>query len=337
MPSKTAFIWMVNTNSRLCGFLLTLYVFSKIKHKNCIDLWVAASNESLVTEIKNLVAESRYNNATIQYLNVDDTSWYGYKKKLVEILPHYQYFIKCDDDLFYSQHVLDQLIDSIDILETNPDAIWIFPTASINSLTTDAFIANFVKDDVTRNSIYNDFTSFDYQQYPNTNGTDDLTQLKTFFATMGHWNADALRQYMLSSNYFNGGEHPIRHSNSAITTLNTYIINNMERIFAYHDYELVPMQGFYQAQMYIMKSDKWFEVQTLVNQGVIPRGLIDESEINWYIKYQKKIAYCLTNAFVIHPALLGVNLEHYHKMVYNSIHAYIANPPIIVDEPAILH
>ena len=105
---------------------------------------------------------------------------------------------------------------------------------------------------------------------------------------MGQWNADALRQYMLSSNYFNGGEHPIRHSNSAITTLNTYIINNMERIFAYHAYELEPMQGFYQAQMYIMKSDKWLEVQTLVNQGVIPRGLIDETEINWYIKYQKK-------------------------------------------------
>jgi hypothetical protein len=325
MPSKIAFIWMVNTNSRLCGFLLTLYVFSKIKHKDCIDLWVAASSELLVNETKKLVADSQYNNIMIQYLNVDDTSWYGYKKKLFAILPHYQFFIKCDDDLFYSQHVLDQLIDNVDILETNPDIIWIFPTASINSLTTDAFIANFVKDDAIRETIYNHFTTFDYHQYPNSNGTDDLTQLKTFFTTMGHWNADALCQYMLSSNYFNGGEHPIRHSNSAIATLNTYIINNVERIFTYHDCELEPMQGFYQAQMYIMNSDKWFEVQKLVDSNVIPRGLIDETEINWYIKYHKKIAYCLKNAFVIHPALLGGNLEYYHKMVYNAIYTYIEN------------
>jgi hypothetical protein len=325
MPSKIAFIWMVNTNSRLCGILLTLYAFSKIKPKRYIDLWVAASSELLVTEVKNLVADSRYNNIMIHYLNVDDTSWYGYKKKLFAILPHYHFFIKCDDDIFYSHHVLDQLIDSVDVLETNPDVIWIFPTASINSLTTDAFITNFVKDDAIRNSIYNDFTSYDYLQYPDSNGTDDLTQLKTFFTTMGHWNADALRQYMLSSNYFNGGEHPIRHSNSAITTLNTYIINNVERIFAHHDYELDPMQGFYQAQMYIMKSDTWLEVQKLVNSDVIPRGLIDETEINWHIKYHKKIAYCLKNAFVIHPALLGVNLDYYHKMVYNSIHTYIEN------------
>ena len=142
---------------------------------------------------------------------------------------------------------------------------------------------------------------------------------------MGRWNADALGQYMLSSNYFNGGEHPIRYSNSAITTLNKYIINNVDRIFAYHEYELEHMQGFYQAQMYIMKSDKWFEVQNLVNANAIPRGLIDETEINRHIKYHKKIAYCLKNAFVIHPALCGVNLDYYHEMVYTSIHTHIEN------------
>jgi hypothetical protein len=129
---------MVHTKNRLNGFLLTLYVFSQIKNINCIDLWVAASSEYLVTEIKNLVANSQYNNISIQSLNTNDNSWDGYKKKLFAILPHYQYFIKCDDDLFYSQHVLDQLIESVNFLETNPNVVWIFPTASINSLTTDA-------------------------------------------------------------------------------------------------------------------------------------------------------------------------------------------------------
>lgn len=323
MYNKIAFIWMVHTKNRLNGFLLTLYVFSQIKNINCIDLWVAASSEYLVTEIKNLVVNSQYNNISIQYLNTNDNSWDGYKKKLFAILPHYQYFIKCDDDLFYSQHVLDQLIESVNILETNPNVVWIFPTASINSLTTDAFLTDFVKDDIIRDSIYNEFTSFDYLQYPNGNGTDDLTQLIHFFKTMGTWNADALRMFMLSADYFNGGEHPIRYSNAAITKLNTYIINNIERIFAHHEYKLETIQGFYQAQMYIMRSDVWFEVQKLVDDGIIRRGVIDETEINWYIKYHKKFACCLKNAFVIHPALLGVDLERYHDMIYHVIHEYI--------------
>lgn len=51
MYNKIAFIWMVHTKNRLNGFLLTLYVFSQIKNINCIDLWVAASIEYLVTEM----------------------------------------------------------------------------------------------------------------------------------------------------------------------------------------------------------------------------------------------------------------------------------------------
>lgn len=321
MSAPIAFIWMVNTNQRLVGIEATLHFLSQSKHKDRIDLWVAASTAELVTEIQKVAAQSPYN-IRIQYVNVNDDSWHGYKKKLAAILPKYQYFVKCDDDLFYSQYVLDHLVESVDVLD-NPDIMWVFPTSSINSLTTDAFITDFVTDDAVRQAIYQDFTSFDYQQYPNHNGTDDLMPLKEFFHTMGPWNPEALRQYMLSAHYFNGGEHPIRHSNPAITKLNTYIIDHIGRIFAPHELELEPVKGFYQGQMYLMRSDMWFQIQQLVDAGVLRRGLIDETEINWYIKYHGKTALRMKNSFVIHPALQGVNLNYYHQMIYNAIRRYI--------------
>jgi len=320
---RIAFIWMVNTHERLVGIHATLHFIDKSKHKDNIDLWIAASTADLEKEVRQIIEASPFKQLHIHSLSVNDNSWHGYKKKLASIIHKYEYFIKCDDDLFYSHHTIDYLIDNRKILDQS-DIVWLFPVSSINSLTTDMFIDDFIDDELVKHKIYNDFTNFDYRNYPEHNGTDNLGPLKDFFINrMPVWNAGALREYMWKSMYFNGGEHPIRHCNPAITTLNTYIIENIEKVFSDQPYKLETISGFYQAQIYLMKSDVWFTVQNLVNQGGIPRGLIDETEINWYIKYHKKQAMVVRNAFVIHPALQGVNLNYYHNMIYQKIHQVI--------------
>ncbi len=319
---KIAFIWMVNTTERLVGLNATLHAISQCKHKDRLDIWVAASTAEIEWRILAHLRNSPYKGMAIRTLNVNDTSWHGYKKKLAAIIGKYEYFIKCDDDLFYGHHILDCFIEKADLLE-DPGNLWLFPVSSINSLTTDLFIEDFVEDASVRQGIYQDFTAFDYNQYPNSNGTDDLVPLKRFFLNMGAWDAGALRQYMLDAQYFNGGEHPIRHSNPAITKLNTYIIDHIKRIFAPQDYVVTPYPGFYQAQFYVMRSDVWFHIQGLVDQGNIPRGLIDETEINWYSKFNNKTPLMIRRAHVIHPALIGVDLKHYHQVMYQAIQHHL--------------
>lgn len=323
VSSRVAFIWMVNTPDRLVGINATLFFINQSKYREMIDVWIAASSAKLEQQIHAILQSSPYSTLHIHTMNVNDTSWYGYKKKLSAIIPAYEYFIKCDDDLFYSEHVLDFFIERRDQLNTS-SVVWMFPTSSINSLTTDTFIEDFVEDPIIRGQIYNDFASFNYHSYPSDNGTDNLESLKQFFFTLrGSWNPQALREYMWSRRYFNGGEHPIRHSNPAITKLNTYIINNLSRVFTTIPTVLEPIRGFYQAQFYIMRSDRWCEVQHLVDTQKIPRGLIDECEINWYIKYHEMTALLARNAFVIHPALQGVDLNYYHRMIYDRIQSYL--------------
>jgi len=319
---KIAFIWMVNTTERLVGINATLHAISQCKHKDRLDIWVAASTAEIEWRLLAYLRTSKYKDMPVRTVNVNDTTWHGYKKKLATIIGNYKYFIKCDDDLFYGHHILDSFIESVELLD-NASNLWLFPVSSINSLTTDLFIEDFVEDVAVRRGIYADFESFDYQQYPDHNGTDNLLPLKAFLSTMGEWNALGLRQYMLDSQYFNGGEHPIRHSNSAITKLNTYIINHIDKIFEPQDFKIIPYPGFYQAQFYVMRSDVWFHIQNLVDKNIIPRGLIDETEINWYGKHNNLTPLMIRYAYVIHPALIGVDLKHYHQVMYQAIHQHI--------------
>jgi hypothetical protein len=322
MNKKIAFIWMVNTTERLVGINATLHFINQCKYKCKLDLWVAASTSEIEQQIRSIVQQSPYNDVNVQYVNVNDNTWYGYKKKLLSIISKYQYFIKCDDDLFFSNHVLDFFMENVSLLDDREN-VWLFPTSSINSLTTDVFIEDFISDETVRQKIYDDFTSFNYLKYPINNGTDDLSELKRMFLNMGAWDPLLLREFMLQSHYFNGGEHPIRHSNPAITKLNGYIIGHIGKIFSPQNFSLVHFPGFYQAQFYMMRSSVWLYIQHLVYEKTIQRGLIDETEINWYIKYHNKKGILVKNAFVIHPALIGVDLQHYHHMIYQSVRHHI--------------
>ena len=323
MTEPIAFVWMVNTPDRLVGLHATLFFINQSKYRDQIHVWVAASSPELQDQIVKIIKSPQYSPLQVYVFNVNDTSWHGYKKKLATVIGRYTYFIKCDDDLFYSHHVLDYFIENRSKLD-DPNTVWMFPTASINSLTTDTFIEDFIKDGEVKAQIYTDFGQFNYAEYPSHNGTDDLEPLRQFFYNMrGVWNPTALRDYMWHAKYFNGGEHPIRHSNPAIVKLNTYIIDHIERVFEETNFHVEPIRGFYQAQFYMMKSKVWFEIQQLVANQQIPRGLIDETEINWFVKYGNKTALLVRNAFVIHPALQGVNLNYYHNMIYQKIHAYI--------------
>lgn len=322
MRPKIAFIWMVNTTERLVGINATLHAIRQCKHKDQLDIWIACSTAEIEWKILSSLRNSPYKGIPLRTVNVNDTTWHGYKKKLASIIGKYEYFIKCDDDLFYSYHILDYFVENVKLLD-DPANLWLFPVSSINSLTTDLFIEDFIEDVSVRQSIYQDFTTFDYHQYPNQNGTDDLLPLKAFFLSMGEWDAGGLRRYMLDSSYFNGGEHPIRHSNPAITKLNTYIIQHIDRIFAPQDFTIIPYTGFYQAQFYVMRSDVWFLIQDLVDKEIIPRGLIDETEINWYGKYNDKIPLMIRHAYVIHPALIGVDLKHYHQVMYQAVQHHL--------------
>lgn len=322
MCPKIAFIWMVNTTDRLVGINATLHAISRCKHRDRLDIWVAASTAEIEWRLLAYLRTSKFRDMPIRTVNVNDTTWHGYKKKIATIIGKYKYFIKCDDDLFYGHHMLDCFIEKAELLEDSSN-LWLFPVCSINSLTTDIFIEDFVEDVSVRQSIYTDFTTFNYQQYPDHNGTDDLLPFKFFLSKMGEWNSDAMRRYMLDSHYFNGGEHPIRHSNPAITKLNTYIINHIGRVFEPQDFQILPYLGFYQAQFYLMRSDVWIHVQNLVNKGIIRRGLIDETEINWYGKYNNKTPLMIRYAYVIHPALIGVDLKHYHQVMYQAIQQHI--------------
>lgn len=320
---RIAFIWMVNTPERLIGINATLFFMNQSKYKDIIDIWIAASTVELERQVRQITDASPYQDLHIRSLSVNDTSWHGYKKKLASIIRDYEYFIKCDDDLFYSHHTIDYLIEQRTLLDSG-EVTWLFPVSSINSLTTDTFIEDFVQDESVKQQIYAEFTKFDYRNYPEHNGTDHLGPLKEFCINhMPTWNATAFREYMWKSMYFNGGEHPIRHCNPAIVLLNQYIIDNIDRVFSVGDFRTEQVPGFYQAQIYLMKSSVWFTVQQLVSEGLIPRGLIDETEINWYVKYHKKKAVVVHNAFVIHPALQGVNLNYYHNMIYQKIHQFI--------------
>ena len=322
MLPKIAFIWMVNTTERLVGINAAVHAITQCKHRDRIDIWIASSTVEIEWRVLAYIRSSRYKDVPIRTVNVNDTSWHGYKKKLAAIVKKYQYFIKCDDDLFYSHHILDGFIERAEHLE-DPTNLWLFPVSSINSLTTDLFIEDFVEDAEVRQGIHKAFTCFDYNQYPTSNGTDDLSALKAFFLAMGEWNPNALRQFMLEGKYFNGGEHPIRYSNSAITLLNTYIINHIDKFFAPREFTLEPYPGFNQAQFYLMRSEVWLHIQSLVDQGAIPRGLIDETEINWYGKYNGKVPWLVRDAHVIHPALIGVDLKHYHQVMYQAIQQHL--------------
>lgn len=318
MNSKIAFIWMVNSTERLVGIHSTLKALSECVHRGRMDIWIACSSLEIEWRIGALLHKSPYRGESIRTINVNDTSWHGYKKKIAAIANQYPYFIKCDDDLFYGHHTLDFFIEHVPLLD-DPERVWLFPVSSINSLTTDIFIEDFIDEEATRQALYQDFAEFDYRQYPDQNGTDDLRPLKAFLGAMDGWKPEALRQYMLDTHHFNGGEHPIRHSNSAITRLNAYIIDHIDRIFEPQPCQFVPYPGFYQAQFYAMSSRTWFHVQKLVQQEVIPRGLIDETEINWYVKYNHKTPLMARHAYVIHPALIGVDLKHYHRIIYQAV------------------
>ena len=217
-----------------------------------------------------------------------------------------EYIVKHDEDVFFSSHVWDYIIENIDVLQ-NEDNLLITPLLSNNIPLVDTFIPSFIEDEEIRNKMNSLFAS---QEMPNGLWGVDYSPLNEYTINATEWNPEAYYAGVsnLPTNF--KGIHPMRICAEAQIVLNDYILDNFDKMLAKHEYGFAEM-----AQPYFTTSTFFMRTETLAKiVNMTAYDAFEEVQLNMYRhEYNKKLLY-VSNGFGIHTMY---NTVYGNKNIWN--------------------
>lgn len=217
-----------------------------------------------------------------------------------------EYIVKHDEDVFFSNHVWDYIIENIDVLQ-NGDNLLITPLLSNNIPLVDTFIPAFIENESVKNKMYDLFKS---QEMPNGLWGIDYSPLNEFTVNASEWNPEKYYEGVsnLSTNF--KGIHPMRISAEAQIVLNDYILDNFDRMLEKHEYGFVEMtQPYFTTSTFFMKTE---ELAKIVNMTAY--DAFEEVQLNMYRHESNKKLLYVSNGFGIHTMY---NTVYGNKNIWN--------------------
>ena len=206
-----------------------------------------------------------------------------------------KYCMKFDNDLIVNNHVLDYMINNVELLK-NSDNLYITPTLSSGIPTTDMFIDDFFNES-EKEHIQSLFLK---TTMPKQLWGFDYSYLNQHTIYANNWNIDNFINNLNNVDCYYKGIHPIRIDKNSIEYMNRILMENKDKIFDKQDYKIQTIDN----PNYLCNSIFLIDVnhyENLVHNSTLYVDPFDEVPVNKYCKLNKMKGLIIRNSFSVHP------------------------------------
>lgn len=306
MESLNVCIGYLTDIRRTYTFETFVMFLNKMKNKNKLHLLVLITQGVPPGFFEDIL---KTKTKDITYTIVEFTNNNNYIHKIKTLIKfskdhNIKYCMKFDNDIIINNHILDYMIDNVNLLE-NHDNLYITPALSSGIPTTDMFIDDFF-DEKEKEHIHNLFLK---TTMPNELWGFNYSELNRHTIYANNWNIENFTNNLNNVDCYYKGIHPIRIDKNSIEYMNRILMKNKDKIFDKQDYKIQTIDN----PNYLCNSIFLIDVnhyENLVNNSTLYVDPFDEVPVNKYCKLNKMKGLVIRNSFSVHP-------------IYNTIPGFV--------------
>jgi len=275
--------------NRLWFLINTIKEISKINdtYKSLFQVIIHSQAGQNIIDHKNILR-----NSNINFVVLNECGSGEYLPKIKNAIQiESDYSMKLDEDIFITHHVLEFIIDNLQILDDDK-VLALTPTLSTGIPSTEMFIED-VFSQSERDIMYDIFKN---THIPNLWGVtyDSLNKERSSWDCSNYYNS------VSNICHYYKGIHPIRVNENAQTKMLQIIEGKREKIINKQDYhiqnKIVP---YFCNSIFALKTSTW---RNIIRDETLYRDPFDEVPLNLYKdKYNLQIGF-IRNANSIHPS-----------------------------------
>lgn len=297
MESLNVCIGYLTDIRRTYTFETFVMFLNKMKNKNKLHLLVLITQGVPPGFFEDII---KTKSKDIAYTIVEFTNNNNYIHKIKTLINfskdhNIKYCMKFDNDIIINNHILDYMIDNVNLLE-NPDNLYITPALSSGIPTTDMFINDFF-DEKEKEHIHNLFLK---TTMPNELWGFNYSELNRHTIYANNWNIENFTTNLNDMECFYKGIHPIRIDRNSINYMNEFLMKNKHKIFDIQAYktQIVNNPNYLCNSIFIIGADNY---SNLVEHSSLYVDPYDEVPVNKYCKINKLNGIIIRNSFSVHP------------------------------------
>lgn len=238
-----------------------------------------------------------------------------------------EYFFKLDEDIIFSEHVWNYMIENAKIVK-QPDIITLSPIINIGVPSCDYFIDAFCTEEQKR-IIDNIFLSVNIQDTAGKSwGINEFDALNQHTIRSQTWNKDVFQQTLAACQTHLKGVHPIRFCYEAQEFMMKVVLDNLSKFLSPNNFSPFcdPYISYLVNDICLYETEKIRKVKD--EFGIDP---YDEIPMNLFAQKYKLKHVFIQNAFALHTFFAYVsrkdaskwkhmyNLEHFiHDTILNK-------------------
>lgn len=214
------------------------------------------------------------------------------------------YLMKHDNDIVMSGHLYDYLYKNLECLQDEKNLV-LTPTLTSGIPTCDIFLEDFCSEQ-EKDTMGRLFLRYTHGPLWGT----DYTELNSHTVGAASWNARAYYAAVKERTHHYKGIHPVRMEKDAIITLNQYVLEKKDKIFAKGDYTLSydSESPYFCNSIFCIRADIY---QKILQRQDLYVDSFDEVPLNkWRDMFQLNLV-IVRNGVAIHP-------------IYNTIENYLS-------------
>ncbi len=277
--------------------LHTLKEFSKTneKYKNKFKIYIHDNIDN--DYVKDILKDINYeivNHGTHNYIT----------KINYAINLHHAYSMKIDEDIFMNHHVLEYVLDNLNLI--SDENFILSPILSTGIPSTEMFVDDFCPEEKE-----NIFKMFCDTHVCNLWGAN----YSSLNYNKSRWCANEYYDKVNQLDHYYKGIHPIRINVSIQNFLLNVIKNKKQKLYEKQEYYTESKQIPYICNsLFVIKTDEW---KKIITNGSLYRDEYDEVPLNLYMKQFDKNVLFVRNANCIHPVYNTVDV--FNQGMYNSL------------------
>jgi len=289
--------------SRRYLMLHTLKEFSKInkRYRNMFKIYIHDCVDN--DYIKDILCDINYE--IINYQTHD----YITKIKCAINLPH-KYSMKIDEDIFMTHHVLEYILDNLDLI--SDENFILSPVLSTGIPSTEMFINDFCierSEDIFKMFCDTKICNLWGANYSSLNYTKSI------------WNQIEYYNYVNKLDHYYKGIHPIRINANIQKFLLDVIKTKKQKIYEKQDYYTESKKIPYICNsLFVIRTNEW---KKIITNSSLYRDEYDEVPLNIYMKMFDKNVLFVRNSNCIHPVYNTVDI--FNHGMYNDLSLYWNN------------
>jgi len=225
-----------------------------------------------------------------------------------------EYFFKLDEDIIFSNHVWDYMIENRTIVK-DPNVITLSPTINIGVPSVDLFIESFCPE--KREEIEQLFLQTDIQEAGRRWGID-LEHFNDFTLRAKKWNRQDFHKRLTETNIKLKGIHPIRFNTTAQNLMMEIVLKNVYKFISLNKYQMTTINcPYFVNDLCLYETEKIRKVER--DLGFDP---YDEVPMNlWSVNNRVEHVY-IKNAYSLHSFyafVSGGQIRDQEQQIHDTI------------------